>query len=60
MDKLDKCYYWHIITLAKMKNELKEIRKKELIQNTAKVLKLNSFLKNIYKNTFFIYFNTES
>lgn len=29
-DKLDKCYYWHIITLAKMKNNLKEIRKKEL------------------------------
>lgn len=33
-DKLDRCYYWHIITLAKMKNGLKETRKKELIQNT--------------------------
>ncbi len=33
-DKLDRCYYWHIITLAKMKNRLKESRKKELIQNT--------------------------
>lgn len=33
-DKLDRCYYWHIITLAKMKNWLKEARKKELIQNT--------------------------
>ena len=37
MDKLDKCYYWHIIILAKLKNELKEIRKKELISNTSKV-----------------------
>ncbi len=33
-DKLDRCYYWHIITLAKMRNAVKEIRKKELIQNT--------------------------
>lgn len=33
-DKLDKCYYWHIITQAKMKIGLRDIRKKELIQNT--------------------------
>ena len=33
-DKLDRGYYWHIITLAKMKNRLKKKRKKELIQNT--------------------------
>lgn len=33
-DKLDRCYYWHIITLAEMKQKLKETRKKELIQNT--------------------------
>lgn len=25
MDKLDKCYYWHIVTLAKMKYKLKKI-----------------------------------
>ena len=25
-DKLDKCYYWHIITLAKMKNNIKELK----------------------------------
>lgn len=25
-DKLDKSYYWHIITLAKMKNNLKELK----------------------------------
>lgn len=24
MDKLDKCYYWHIVTLAKLKLRLKE------------------------------------
>lgn len=24
-DKLDKCYYWHIITLATMKNKLRDI-----------------------------------
>ena len=24
-DKLDKCYYWHIITLAKMRKDLKEL-----------------------------------
>ena len=27
MDKLDKCYYWHIITLAKMKLRLKECKR---------------------------------
>lgn len=26
IDKLDKCYYWHIITLEKMKNNLKELK----------------------------------
>lgn len=39
MDKLDQSYYWHIITLAKMKNNLKEIRKKELISNTDQSIK---------------------
>lgn len=27
MDKLDKCYAWHIVTLAKMKSNLKELSK---------------------------------
>lgn len=27
MDRLDKCYYWHIITLAKMKLLRKECKK---------------------------------
>jgi len=27
MDKLDKCYYWHIVTLAKMKLLMKECKK---------------------------------
>jgi hypothetical protein len=26
MDKLDKCYYWHIITLAKLKLKGKELK----------------------------------
>lgn len=26
MDALDKCYIWHIITLAKMKLNLKELK----------------------------------
>lgn len=26
MDKLDKCYIWHIITLAKLKNKLREVK----------------------------------
>lgn len=26
MDKLDKCYIWHIITLAKLKCKLKELK----------------------------------
>lgn len=26
-DKLDKCYYWHIVTLAIMKNKIKNIRR---------------------------------
>lgn len=30
-DKLDKCYYWHIITLAKMKNNLKELKRRKSI-----------------------------
>lgn len=25
MDKLDKIYYWHIVTLAKMKLKIKEV-----------------------------------
>ena len=29
-DKLDKCYYWHIITLAKMKNNIKELKVKNM------------------------------
>lgn len=28
MDKLDKSYYWHITTLAKMKLKRKELKKK--------------------------------
>lgn len=27
MDKLDKSYYWHLITLAKMKLKRKECKK---------------------------------
>lgn len=27
MDKLDKCYIWHIITLAKLKLKLKEVKR---------------------------------
>lgn len=27
MDKLDKCYYWHITTLAKLKLRRKECKK---------------------------------
>lgn len=27
MDKLDKCYYWHIVTLAKMKLKKKECKR---------------------------------
>ena len=27
MDKLDKCYYWHIITFAKLKIRLKMLRR---------------------------------
>lgn len=27
MDKLDKSYYWHLITLAKMKLKRKELKK---------------------------------
>ena len=27
MDKLDKCYYWHIITVAKLKSKLKILRR---------------------------------
>lgn len=30
-DKLDKCYYWHIITLTKMKYKLGKLGK--IIQN---------------------------
>lgn len=26
MDKLDKCYIWHIITLAKMKYKLRQLK----------------------------------
>lgn len=25
-DRLDKCYYWHIITLAKMKCKLRSLK----------------------------------
>lgn len=28
-DTLNKCYVWHIITLAKMKSNLKTIRRKK-------------------------------
>jgi hypothetical protein len=26
MDKLDKCYIWHIITMSKLKLRLKELK----------------------------------
>ncbi len=26
MDKLDKCYVWHVITMARLKLKLKELR----------------------------------
>ena len=26
MDKLDKCYIWHLITMAKLKLRLKELK----------------------------------
>lgn len=26
MDKLDKCYVWHVITMARVKLKLKELR----------------------------------
>ncbi len=26
MDKLDKCYLWHIVTMAKLKLRLKELK----------------------------------
>lgn len=28
MDELDKVYIWHIITLAKMKNRLRSLKRK--------------------------------
>ena len=27
MDKLDKCYIWHVVTMAKLKLRLKELKK---------------------------------
>ena len=27
MDKLDKCYVWHVVTMAKLKLTLKELKK---------------------------------
>lgn len=30
-DKLDKCYYWHIVTLAIMKNKIKILRRKKSV-----------------------------
>ena len=41
LDRLSKCYYWHIITLALMKNKRNEI-KKELAKYRPKYKKLNS------------------
>jgi hypothetical protein len=26
MDKLDKCYVWHVITMARLKLKLKELK----------------------------------
>nr|DAN67834.1 MAG TPA: hypothetical protein [Caudoviricetes sp.] len=26
MDKLDKCYVWHVVTMAKLKLRLKELK----------------------------------
>lgn len=58
-DKSDRCYYWHIVTLAKMKNAVKEI-KKRANQKYRPKYKIKLFLKNIYKNNFYVYFITES
>lgn len=52
-DKLIKCYYWHIKTLSIMKNNLKEIRKKELIRIPTKVSKIKLFFKNTYKSIYY-------
>ena len=30
MDKLDKCYYWHIIMLARLKSKLKDLKGEKL------------------------------
>lgn len=30
MDKLDQLYIWHIVKLAKLKNNLRELKKGEL------------------------------
>lgn len=27
MDKLDKCYVWHVVTMTKLKLRLKELKK---------------------------------
>jgi hypothetical protein len=27
MDKLDKCYVWHVVTMAKLRLRLKELKK---------------------------------
>lgn len=27
MDKLDKCHVWHVVTMAKLKLRLKELKK---------------------------------
>lgn len=42
MDRLDKCYYWHIITLAKMKNNLKKLNRRKLMNGYQKIKDLIS------------------
>ncbi len=35
-DRLDKCYYWHIYILARMKSNLRELRRGKLKCQTKK------------------------
>lgn len=43
-DKLDKCYYWHIITLAKMKNNIKELKG---VKNMSGYKKIKALISDI-------------
>ena len=48
-DKLDKCYYWHIITLAKMKNNIKELKGVKNMSGYKKIKDLISDMNFIMK-----------